>query len=381
MQKIRKEALMKFVDLGKEYAEQQNELEWAFRRVLENAHFIKGPELEAFEKEFAQFCDSRFCVGTSSGTTALHLALLACGVGKGHEVITTPYTFFATAEAVVQCGAKPVFVDIDPQTYNMNVELIESAITERTRAILPVHLFGYPADMAPIMDLANTCGLKVIEDACQAHGAMYQGSRVGSIGHVAAFSFYPTKNLGACGDAGALVTNDPKIEGRARLLRHHGRRERDTHEEIGYSYLMDGLQAAFLRVKLKLLADWNLKRRELAQGYNDCLQGLRLQLPFEREGDSHVYHIYTVRAERWEVRDKLKYRLAQEHVPTMIYYAHGLHMQPAFSYLAHTRGQFPVSELCSKTCLSLPLYPQMRLEELELVVERIVHFYTVSNTY
>src|SRR5271156_924404 len=273
------------LDLTSEYAELRDEVLAALDRVCRNSSFVLGEEVEAFEREFADFCGTKHCVALATGTAALHLGLLALGVQADHEVITSPNTFLATAEAITYCGAVPVFVDIDPATANLDPKLIERAITPRTRAILPVHLYGRPADMDPIREIARRYNLRVLEDAAQAHGAYYRGRRVGGLGHAAAFSFYPTKNLGAYGEGGALTTNDDQVAKFARAARSHGQTSRYEHEFIGYNYRMDGFQGAVLRIKLRKLYAWTARRREIAREYRRALAGARLEMPLDDSRD------------------------------------------------------------------------------------------------
>ncbi len=355
------------VDLKAQYDTIQPEIDAAIRHVLESTGFILGPEVKAFERELAAFCEARHAIGVSSGTDALHLALLACGVGPGDEVITTPHTFIATAEAITMCGARPVFVDIDPRTYNLNPSQIEPHVTSRTRAIVPVHLYGQPADMDPILDIAQRCGLCVIEDAAQAHGARYKGKRVGGLGDVACFSFYPGKNLGAYGDGGAVVTNDDEIAARVRLLRNHGRREKYEHLELGFGNRLDALQAAILRVKLTRLEGWNARRRELAAKYTALLSTQEdIVTPFVPAWAEPVWHLYVVRVSD---RPGLQARLKQLGVATGIHYPIPLHLQPACRYLEYKPGDLPHTEKAAQEVLSLPLYPELHGKTIEQIVE------------
>jgi dTDP-4-amino-4,6-dideoxygalactose transaminase len=360
--------LVPYFDLKKQFAGLRNEIVEALDRVCRNASFILGEEVSEFEKEFAAYCDVKYCVALNSGTSALHVSLLALGVKSGDEVITTPNTFIATAEAICYTGAKPVFVDIDPKTANLDPALIEPAITERTKAILPVHLYGRPADMNPILDIAQKRGLAVIEDACQAHGARYRGKRVGSIGHAAAFSFYPSKNLSAYGEGGALTTNDPVIAGLARALRHHGQSGPYTHERIGYNYRMEGFQGAVLRVKLKHLEEWNARRKDIAALYRRALEGANLEIPADDPRDERVYHLFVVYVAR---RDAVRAALEARGVHTAIHYPRPLHLQPAFAALGFGLGSFPHAERACERVLSMPFFPEMSDEQVCYAAEQL----------
>lgn len=357
------------VDLNVQYKTIKGEIDDAIQRVIDSSAFIMGPEIEAFEIEFAAYCGAQYCVGLNSGTDALHLALIACGVSPGDEVITTPHTFIATAEAITMCEATPVFVDIDPETYNIDPGLIEGAITSRTKAIIPVHLYGQPADMDPINELAKKYKLHVIEDAAQAHGAMYKGRRVGGLSEAAAaFSFYPGKNLGAYGDAGALVTSDSETAEKARLLRNHGREEKYTHRVIGYNKRMDTLQAAILRVKLQHLDEWNEAKREIAAYYTDRLSSTALITPSVLPDTSPVWHLYVVRCND---RDTLRKQLQEAGISSGIHYPIPLHLQPAYAHLELEPGSFPQSESAAQSILSLPMYPELKKVQMDRVIGTI----------
>jgi dTDP-4-amino-4,6-dideoxygalactose transaminase len=353
------------VDLKAQYRSIKPELDDAMARVMESASFILGNEVEAFEAAFADYCETSHAIGVSSGTAALQLALLACGIGPGDEVITTAHTFVATAAAISHVGATPVFVDIDPDTYNMDPDGLEAAITACTRAIIPVHLYGQPAAMDRIMAVAREHDLRVIEDACQAVGATYNGRKVGSLGDAACFSFYPAKNLGAAGDGGMVVTRNDAIADRVRKLRDHGRTDHYGHALIGYTYRLDGLQAAILNVKLQHLDDWTAARREHAAAYSQALADTDLVLPTEAEGCRSVYHLYVVRTER---RDELLQDLRAAGVGASIHYPLPVHLQPAYAQLGLKRGSYPVAEGCADQVLSLPLYPEMTAAQRETVV-------------
>ncbi|HEY7198707.1 MAG TPA: DegT/DnrJ/EryC1/StrS family aminotransferase [Candidatus Dormibacteraeota bacterium] len=339
----------------------------AIRGVLESGHFVLGPETEAFEREFGAHQSAAHAVGTSSGTSALHLALLAAGIGPGDEVITVPHTFVATVAAIEYAGATPVLVDVREDSFNMDPSLLEAAITARTRAIIPVHLYGQPADLAPILDIARAHGLRVIEDACQAHGAEYGGRRVGAIGDIGCFSFYPGKNLGAYGEGGAVVTNDEALAATVRTLRHWGQTRRYIHDLKGFNYRLEELQAAILRVKLRHLEDWTEARRAHARRYDQLLAGV-VPTPVELPYGRHVYHVYAIRTAE---RARLERALADEGVQTGVHYPVPVHLQPAWSDLGYGPGSFPVAERVASEVVSLPMYPELPAHELERVAELV----------
>ena len=345
-----------FVDLKTQYLSLKPEIDAAIARVFERTAFILGAEVAAFEQAFAEYLDARFCVGVNSGTAALQLALLACGVGPGDEVIVPSFTFFATAETVSVLGATPVFIDIDPISYTVTASAIEKAITPRTRAIIPVHLYGQTADLDPILALAEKHNLQVIEDAAQAHGAEYKGKRVGPFGHVGCFSFYPSKNLGAYGEAGAIATNDEDLATRLRLLRDHGSTSKYAHAIVGYNFRMEEIQAAVLNVKLRHLDDWNNQRRAHAAAYNELLKDSGLVLPCEMDYARHVYHVYAVQCDK---RDELQSRLAARSIQTGVHYPIPIHLQPAYAALGYKAGDLPVTERLSERVLSLPLFAEL----------------------
>lgn len=365
MTKPRPSVVIPLVDLKAQYLSIKREIDEAISRVIMSSGFILGAEVSRFEEDFATFCRTRHAVGASSGTAALHLALLGCGVGPGDEVITTPFTFVATAESISMAGARPVFVDIEPESYNIDPTGIKRAITRRTKAIIPVHLCGRPAEMGAILGIAAEHGLKVIEDAAQAHGAEYKEQRVGGIGHVACFSFYPSKNLGAYGDAGAVVTSDDHIAATVRLLHDHGRREKYGHLVEGYSYRLDALQAAILRVKLRHLEAWNEARRKHAESYRELLGNSGLGLPVEARDSRSVYHVFVVRSKN---RDGLRQQLSQRGIDTGVHYPLPLHLQPAYRRLGYRRGDFPVCEQAASEVLSLPMYPELTRAQIEEIV-------------
>ena len=367
--------MIPFVDLKAQYDSIKDEINEAIQNVLDNTSFIMGEELKKFEEEFARFCDVKYAIGVANGSDALILALRACGIGKGDEVITVPHTFISTAEAISNVGGKIVFVDIDPKTYTIDLSKIEEKINKRTKAIIPVHLYGQSANMDTIMRLAKKYDLKVIEDAAQAHGAEYKGKKVGSIGDVSCFSFYPGKNLGAYGDAGMVVTNNEEISEKIKLLRNHGRiTKKYEHEIEGYSSRLDNLQAAILRVKLRHLNKWNESRRGNAKKYNELLSNVDgIITPYEADYVKHVYHLYVIRVEK-ERRDKLREELKYKGVATGIHYPIPLHLQPAYSYLGYKEGDFPVTEECSQKILSLPMFAELTDEQIENIVEIIKNF-------
>jgi dTDP-4-amino-4,6-dideoxygalactose transaminase len=351
-----------YFDLKKQCAELHDDIRAAFERVCRNAEFILGEEVAQFETEFAAYCEARHCVALNSGTSALHLALLAVGVRAGHQVITTPNTFVATVEAIVYAGADPVFVDIDPATGNIDPSRIENALTPRTKAIVPVHLYGRPAHLDPILRVAREHNLMVIEDACQAHGARYRGKRVGSLGHAAAFSFYPTKNLGAFGEAGALVTNDDDIAQFARAMRDHGQTSHYFYDYVGYNYRMEGMQGAVLRVKLNRLEELNRRRQRLAGRYRALLADARVNLPQDDPRDECVYHLFVVYADD---RDGIRAALEARGVQTAIHYPRPLHLQRAYVGLGYGAGSFPHAEYACQHVLSMPFFPELTDEQVE----------------
>lgn len=352
-----------------ENLELREEIESAMRRVLAGGRYIHGAEGEGFEREFAEYVGVSHALGLASGTDALRLGLLALGVGRGDEVVTVSHTASATAAAIVQCGATPVFVDIDPATFTMNPESLPEAITPKTRAILPVHLYGHPADLAPILEIANQSGIPVLEDCAQAHGAAYRGKRVGGWGRCAAFSFYPTKNLGALGDGGALTTDDPALAEKVRLLREYGWRERYVSEVSGFNSRLDELQAAILRVKLRRLESQNALRRHLAQAYSAALSGV--VTPITQPDCLHAHHLYVIRARQ---RDALRAFLAAHGIGTAIHYPVPIHLQPAYAG-AKIPAPLPVTEQTAGEILSLPLYPQMTVGQVGEVAGKIGEFF------
>jgi len=360
------------VDLKAQYAAIKPEIQAAIGEVLDSAQFINGPAVADFERRFAEFCGAGFAVGVGNGTDALTLALKALGVGDGDEVITTANTFIATAEAVVAVGATPVFVDVDPLHFNMTPEGFSAAITARTKAVIPVHLYGQTAPIAEIVDIAKRRSIKVIEDAAQAHGAEYNGRRAGSWGDAATFSFYPAKNLGAYGDAGAVVTNNEETATRARMLRDHGRTDKYLHEYIGVNSRLDTLQAAILGVKLAHMEEWNAARRAIAAKYDAALSEFAwLTAPAEIAGGKHIYHLYVIQCAR---REELRRYLSDNGIGVGIHYPVPLHLQPAFRSLGYGAGDFPVAERLADSILSIPMYPEMTTAQQQRIVETIGAF-------
>jgi dTDP-4-amino-4,6-dideoxygalactose transaminase len=354
-----------FMDLRAQFAGLRDEVLPALEEAAESAAFILGPRVAEFEDAFAEYVGSRHCIAVNSGTSALHLALIAAGVGPGDEVITVPMTFIATSWAISYCGATPVYVDVDPVTYTMDPSQVEAKITPRTKAILPVHLYGQSADLDPLLEIGRRHGIPVVEDAAQAHGASYQGQSVGTFGQCGCFSFYPGKNLGAFGEGGAVVTDDDRVASRLRALRDHGQEKRYHHTEIGFNYRMDGLQGAVLRIKLNHLPEWTERRVELARRYDQLLEGLPIRRPGTASGRGHVWHLYVIVHSQ---RDHLRGKLAAADIQTGLHYPTPLHLQPAYAHLKHRVGDFPVSEWVARECLSLPLFPEMTNEQQDAVV-------------
>lgn len=358
-----------FLNLRLHHEPIRAELRAAIEQVIETSAFAGGSFVEQFEREFAAFTGSKYACGLGNGTDALWFALLALGVGPGDEVITVPSTFMATAEAITYCGARPVFVDIDEETYTMDATQLERAISPRTKAIIPVHLFGQMADMDEIASVARKHGLPIVEDACQAHGAQYKSRPAGSIGDVGCFSFYPGKNLGALGEAGASVTSNADLKKKMDVLRDHGQTKKYHHTVVGWNGRMDGIQGAVLSIKLKRLSDGNVRRREHAQHYGKLLAGLdEVILPAEAQGRSHVYHIYAIRVAR---RDEMIQALAQQGIACGIHYPIPVHLQEAYTSLRLPRGSFPVSERCADEFVSLPMYPELTAEQVEVVCRAV----------
>lgn len=354
-----------FLSLKSQQDEVRDELIAALTSTMDSSTFILGPQLEQFEADFAAYCDSSHAIGVSSGTAALHLALLAVGVGPGDEVITVPNSFIATVEAILYTGARPVIVDVRDDTYCIDIDAVERALTDKTKAVIPVHLFGLPCDMDPLMSLAAERGFYVIEDACQAHGASYKGRKAGSLGHAAAFSFYPSKNLGCFGDAGAVTTNDPGIAGKVNHLRHHGQSSRNEFEHVGFNYRLDEIQAAVLNVKLRHLDRWTERRRELAALYRQGLQESEYRFQEVPEGTDPVYYIFSV---RHHAQQLVQETLDKAGIGWGNHIAPPVHLQPGYRFLENPEGSFPVSERLSKELVSIPVYPQLSNEQLNSVV-------------
>jgi dTDP-4-amino-4,6-dideoxygalactose transaminase len=357
-----------WVDLTAQHRKLRDEINLAMQGVLDRGDFILGQDVTRLEEEFAAYCGAKYAVGVDSGLSALELSLRALGVGAGDEVIVPAHTFTATAAAATLAGATPVFVDVDPQTWTIDPARAEDAITERTKAIIPVHLYGLPADMNAILRVAENHNLVVVEDACQAHGARYNGQRTGSLGHAAGFSFYPTKNLGGCGDGGMVTTNDEKVAGTIRALRNCGQTAKNVHELTPLNHRLDSMQAAILRVKLKYLDEMVASRRRLAAHYTRLLAGSGVVLPAEPPGYEHVYHLYVIRSQN---RDALQAYLKDRGVGTAVHYPNPVHLQPFYSNGINRRGQFPVAEKICDEILSLPMYPELTEEQVEIVASEI----------
>jgi len=359
---------VKFLDLQAQYASIKAEADAAALAVLSSGQYVLGPEVEAFEREFAAAHDAGHAVALNTGTSALHLALLACGVGPGDEVIVPAMTFTATGAAVAYTGAKPVFVDVEPGRFTMDPAQIEGRITPRTKAIMPVHLYGQAADLDPVLAIAQRHGVKVIEDAAQAHLATYKGRKVGGIGDVSGFSFYPGKNLGACGEGGLAMTNDPAIAKRMRLLRDWGAERKYDHQMLAYNYRMDAIQGAILRVKLRRLEEWTEARRKVAARYQGRLGKLGIDVAQEVGDGRHVYHIFSIFHDR---RDDLQAFLGERGIQSGKHYPVPLHLQEAYASLGHAKGDFPVAERVADTQLSLPIYPEMPDSDVDRVAEAV----------
>lgn len=366
---------VKMLDLSEQYQSMRVEIIQKLDEVMLSSQFILGNNVKQLESDIAKYSNVKYGIGVGNGSDAIHIALQAVGVGEGDEVITTPFTFFATAGSIVRTGAKPIFVDIDPITFNIDPKKIEEVITNKTKAIVPVHLYGQIADMEPIINIAKKYNLAIIEDAAQAIGAKYKGKTVGELGTAATYSFFPTKNLGAYGDGGMIITNDDNIAEKCRIIRVHGSKPKYYHHVLGYNSRLDEIQAAILNVKLPYIDRWSKERRKRAAYYseklNEKLNGF-IQTPVEREGNYHVFHQYTIRASK---RDELQQYLKEQGIATMIYYPIPLHIQPVFKGLGYKKGDFPVAEKAAEEVLSLPMYPELKYEEQDYVVKKIVEFY------
>jgi len=360
-----------YLDLAAQIRGIRKEIDAALARTVDNNSFCLGPDVVQFEKDFAKFCEAGHCLGFNSGTSALHIALKILNVGEGDEVITTPFTFVATSWAISYVGAKPVYVDIDDATFNIDPAQIERAITPRTKAILPVHLYGQPFDVDKVLEICRKHKLPMVEDACQAHGAKYKGKVVGTFGDMSGFSFYPTKNLGACGEGGALVTNNDKYATRARSLREHGSTVRYYHDEIGYNYRMEGFQGAVLGVKLPYLAKWTKERQRVAARYTELLAETPLRLPLQAPYAESAWHLYTIRHPR---RDELKKHLEDNGVGCAVHYPIPLHLQKAYAHLGYKAGDLPVTEKASRECLCIPMYPELSDAQIIRVTDVIKKF-------
>ena len=360
-----------FVDLKKQYLSIKDEIDSSIKEVLDNTAFILGKKVEDFEKKFAELCNVKHCIGVNNGTSALRLALQSLNIKPNDEIITTPFTFIATAEAISHTGAKPVFADIDEKTYCIDPEKIRENITKRTKAIMPVHLFGQPADMDPILEIAEKHSIKVIEDAAQAHNASYKNRKAGSMGEISCFSFYPGKNLGAYGEAGAVCTNNEEIAKNLVLLRQHGELVRYYHDIIGDNCRMEAFQGAVLGVKIKYIGEWTEKRRRNAECYNKLLKNLDIALPYEADYARHVYHIYAIRAKN---RDKLREFLGKNGIATGIHYPIPVHLQKAYSFMGIKKGSFPKAEKVADEILSIPMYPELSEEQMEYISDTIKNF-------
>ncbi len=365
--------MISLVDLTAQYRSIKNEIDAAVLSTLESGHFILGPQVTKFEQSAASYLGVEHAVGLASGTDALVIALRALNIGAGDEVIVPAYTFFATAGAVMSVGAKPVFVDVDPRTYQMDVSRIKPAVTPRTKAIIPVHLYGHPAEMNPILELARAHGLKVIEDNAQGFGAEYLGKKTGALGDIGCLSFFPTKNLGAYGDGGMALTNDSALAERMRMLRAHGWKKKYYSEEVGYNSRLDALQAAILQAKLPHVDAWNEKRRALARRYTEHLAPLGVGTPVECDWAKHVYHLYIIRAKK---RDALQAFLKQKGIASEVYYPLPPHLTEPCRKFGYKEGDFPHAELASRETLALPLYPELTLEQQDEVIAAVKEFET-----
>jgi len=361
-----------YLDLPAQMKPLRKEIDAAIARTLDNCSFCLGPDVVQFEKNFAKFCGADYCIAYNSGTSALHIALMLLNVGPGDEVITTPTTFVATSWAISYVGAKPVYVDIDDATFNLDPAQVEKAITPRTKCILPVHLYGHPVDLDPLLAIAKKHNLPIVEDAAQSHAAKYKGKVVGTFGAMSCFSFYPGKNLGAYGEGGAIVTNDAAFNARARSLREHGSTQRYYHDEVGFNYRMEGIQGAVLGIKLKHLDTWTRERRRIAQRYHELLAETPLQLPREAAYAESAYHLYVIRHPR---RDDLKKHLEENGIGCALHYPVPLHLQKCYASLGYKPGDFPVAEKAARECLSLPVFPELSEAQVLRVAEVIKDFF------
>lgn len=361
-----------YLDLVAQMRGIRGEIDTAIATTLDTCAFCLGPGVTEFERAFAEYCGVKYAIGVNSGTSALHLAMLLLNIGPGDEVITTPFTFVATSWAISYVGARPVYVDVDPATLNLDPALVERAITPRTKAILPVHLYGHPCDLGPLLAMGRHHGVPVVEDAAQAHGAKYQGRNVGTLGLMSCFSFYPGKNLGAYGEGGALLTDDAALATRARSLREHGSTTRYYHDEVGYNYRMEGIQGAVLGVKLKHLNEWTAQRSRVAHRYHELLSRTPLVLPREAPYASSAFHLYVVRHPE---RDELKRALEENRIGCGLHYPLPLHLQKCYASLGYRRGSFPVAEKAARECLSLPIYPELTDDQVDRVASVVNQFF------
>jgi dTDP-4-amino-4,6-dideoxygalactose transaminase len=361
-----------YLDLPAQLRALRKDIDAVIAKTIDNCSFCLGPDVAQFERDFAAYCGAQHAVGFNSGTSALHIAMLLLNIGPGDEVISTPTTFVATSWAISYAGARPVYVDIDDATFTMDPERVEKAITPRTKAVMPVHLYGHPCDLNPLLEICRKHNLPLVEDAAQAHGAKYRGKTVGTFGAMSGFSFYPGKNLGACGEAGALVTNDAAFATRARSLREHGSTVRYYHDEIGYNYRMEGIQGAVLGVKLKHLDQWTRERRRVAHRYHELLADTPLQLPREADYAESVYHLYVV---RHPCRDELKKHLEANQIGCALHYPVPLHLQKCYQSLGYKAGDFSIAEKAARECLSLPIYPELTDDQVQRVAASIRDFF------
>lgn len=364
---------MQYLDLTKQYKSIKKEIDQAIKNILNKSHFILGTEVKEFEEQVAKHCRAKYAIGVNSGTDALLLSLMALGIGQGNEVITTPFTFISTAEVIALCKAKPIFVDINPETFNIDADKIEKVITKKTKAIIPVHLFGQSAEMDKIMKIARKYKLKVIEDAAQSIGAKYKEKITGTIGDTGCLSFFPSKNLGGFGDGGMVITNNKNLADKIRILRAHGSKIKYYHHYLGINSRLDALQAAILRVKLKYLNKWSQQRRKNAQYYNTQLKNIKgIIVPKTISGNTHVFNQYTVMVKQ---RNQLQKYLKQYDIPTQIYYPLCLHLQPIFKSLKYKKNSLPKSEKASQEVLSLPIYPGLPKKDQDFIIKKIKEFY------
>ncbi|MEK6953185.1 MAG: DegT/DnrJ/EryC1/StrS family aminotransferase [Nanoarchaeota archaeon] len=365
-----------FVDLGRQTSSIREEIDKAIAKVIDSSGFILGEEVELFEKEFANYCNVKYAAGVDNGTSALELSLRVLSIGEGDEVITQANTFIATATSITAAGAKPVLVDINPENYNIDIEKIEEKITKKTKAIIPVHLYGNPTNMDLIKEIAEKHELKIVEDSCQGHGAKYKGKRVGSFGELSAFSFYPGKNLGGFGDGGIVVSDDEELINKIKMMRNYGQSKKYYHDYFPFNRRLDGLQAAILRVKLKYLDEWNEKRRKNAKIYDSLLNDI-VVIPKIDSNNESVYHLYVIQADR---RDELLDYLGKNGISAGIHYPIPVNLQKHFDYLGYGEGSFPVTEKISKKIISLPMFPELKKEEIEYVCEKVREFFKKINS-